>query len=135
MTINLNTQHLNGRGSKLMTKTKSTTKGQRSGKAGGDGESMPDAAFASAILALAFRTKAERDDARKGVFMRGSMLEDVADLATELAVQIIHPEVLPHALPVILREARAHVGRRGRERQTVSALLLKLERAATGVQE
>ena len=116
----------------MTTKTKSTTKGQPRGKADSDGEDTQDAALVRAVLALAFRTKAERDAARRGAFRAGGVIEDVHALACELSVNLIHPEVLPHALPVLLREAHAYVGRRGRERRAVSALLLKIERAATG---
>lgn len=127
---NLNTHRLK-EGIQAMTKGKSTTKTATKGKAGDEVQGAQDAALASAILALAFRTKAERNDARKGIFQAGGVMEDIQDLASELAVNLIHPEVLPHALPVLLREARARVERGGLHWREVRALLLKLELAAT----
>jgi hypothetical protein len=114
-----------------MSHKKSTTKGQPRGKADSGGESAQDAALVRNILAHAFPTPEERDDARKGIFTRDSILDAVQELAYDgLSIHIYHPDILPHALPVILRAARAHVGRESGDWREVRALLAKLEAAA-----
>ena len=114
-----------------MTKKKSTTKGRPEGKAASAGESTNDAALARNILALAFPTQEERRDARTGIFTRGSIVETIQDLAHDhLSIFIYHPEILPHALPVILRAARSAVRRGGWRGQGVRPLLSRLEAAA-----
>lgn len=117
-----------------MTRKESITKGGARGKAGGSKRGgAEDERLASAILALAYRTQEERDDAQEGAFTTGGLLEVVNDLAQDcLSIYIIHPDVLPHALPVILREARAAVARKGYGWRDVRALLQRLAGAAAG---
>lgn len=89
-----------------------------------------DVRLSRLITARAFATRKEARAAAAGEIAPGSVAEAVSDLAGELSMFVIHPEILPHALPVILREARATVREKGYQWRHVRELLRRLEEAA-----
>ncbi len=81
------------------------------------------------LLARAYPTDADRERATHAALLTGSIIDHVSTLASELDVTIFHPDVLPHALPVIMRAARAVKGR-SRHAQWLRSFLRALEEAA-----
>lgn len=89
-----------------------------------------DARLVRLLLSRAFPTDADREDASRGSIKTGSIIDHAATLANELDVSVFHPDILPHALPVIIRAARAAKGRSYLTR-ALRSLLQHAEKAAS----
>ncbi|MET0646722.1 MAG: hypothetical protein ABW208_08870 [Pyrinomonadaceae bacterium] len=75
----------------------------------GEGEAQqpdPDAELIRRILAAAFKADEARADAESGSAASGSILDLTTDITHELDIFVIHPEIFPAVLPVLVREVR-----------------------------
>jgi hypothetical protein len=66
-----------------------------------------DARAARTLLAVAYDDKGEREMARQGMCHAGTVLDALTSLTSELSLYVSHPDILPHAARLILREAEA----------------------------
>jgi hypothetical protein len=89
-----------------------------------------DAQLVRSLLARAFPTKKHRETATRGGAYRGTIPDVAVDLANELNVTVIHPDILRAALPVIIREARETVRQKAYRQKAATEMLRKLEEAA-----
>jgi hypothetical protein len=65
-----------------------------------------DTELSRAVLAVAYPTEKVRRKAANGVCAKDGLLYTISEVASELNLSLIHPDILPAALPVIVREAR-----------------------------
>lgn len=93
-----------------------------------------DDELARRLLPLAYPTDEAREDAANATWQEGSVLDSLVDIGSECDVSVIHPDILPHALPVLIREARIYLTVVRKEQPkaggAIASCLRKLERAA-----
>lgn len=103
---------------------------ERAAEARRAGHEPKDARLVRLLLDRAYPTDADREAAGRSSFKTGGIIDHATTLADELNVTIFHPDVFPHALPVIIRAARTVKGR-GQRAQGLRSFLRALEEAAT----
>jgi hypothetical protein len=69
----------------------------------------PPAVIARRAVKAAYPTDEAERMAAAGTWLANGVLDAVMDISIETDTLLIHPDILPSALPVIIREGRAYL--------------------------
>jgi hypothetical protein len=91
--------------------------------------------LAGRILLTAFPDEQARERATTGTVVTGTVIDAVQELANDVEVWAIHPDIFAVALPVILRAAQTLTRRRSDGAPTIRKALRKLKTAVRNAEK